>query len=208
MASLDSLEELLQEELKDLYDAEKQLTKALPKMSKKATARELKQAIDDHLQQTEQHVDRLEEVFDHLGIPAKGKKCKGMQNLIAEGDDMIGDAGEDASRDAVMIAAAQKVEHYEIAGYGTARTWATLLGKDDVAALLERTLEEEKEADQKLTSIAENVVNAAAAGEGEDETAEEEERGQRRVRGRQPRRVTARTARPAAADRTRGRRSR
>src|SRR5947209_17001582 len=140
MASMDSLNDLLQDELKDIYDAEKQLTKALPKLAKKATAEELKEAFEEHLRQTEEHVERLDQAFEHLGVPAKGKKCKGMQNLIAEGEDMIGDAEEDAVRDAVMIAAAQKVEHYEIAAYGTARTWATMLGQDDVASLLEQTL--------------------------------------------------------------------
>ena len=171
MATVDSLEALLQEELKDLYDAEKQLTKALPKMIKKATAEELRSAQDEHLAQTEQLVERLEQAFEQLGIPVRGRKCKGMQNLIAEGEEMIGEAEEDATRDAVMIAAAQKVEHYEISGYGTARTWASRLGNEDVAALLEETLEEEKEADQRLTEIAESLVNPAAAEEEGDATA-------------------------------------
>jgi ferritin-like metal-binding protein YciE len=166
MASLDSLDELLHEELKDIYDAEKQLTKALPKLAKKATASELKDAFEGHLRQTEDHVGRLEQVFEMLGVPARAKKCVGMKNLLAEGDEMIGEAEDDAARDAVMIAAAQKVEHYEIASYGTVRTWANLLGKTDIAALLEDTLEEEKEADQKLTGIAESFVNEAAAEEG------------------------------------------
>jgi ferritin-like metal-binding protein YciE len=194
MASMDTLSELLQDELKDIYDAEKQLTKALPKLAKKATAEELKEAFEEHLRQTEEHVERLEQAFEHLGIPAKGKKCKGMQNLIAEGEDMIGDAEEDAVRDAVMIAAAQKVEHYEIASYGTARTWANMLGQDDVASLLEQTLEEEKETDIKLTELAEGFVNQAAAEEG----GEDEEAPRRTVR-----RSTSRSARPAAADRKR-----
>ena len=201
MASLDSLDQLLREELKDLYDAEKQLTKALPKLVKKATASELKQAFEEHLHQTEQHVDRLEQVFEQLDQPVKGKKCTGMQNLIAEGEDMIGDAEEDATRDAVIIASAQKVEHYEIAAYGTLRTWASLLGKDDVASILEETLEEEKEADKKLTTIAETIVNQASAAEGEEEEGEEEEAP---GRGRQMRRASARTGRPAAADRLTG----
>jgi ferritin-like metal-binding protein YciE len=173
MASMDSLEELLQEELKDIYDAEKQLTKALPKMAKKATNEELREAIEEHLNQTMQHIERLEQAFEQLGMPARGKKCEGMQHLIAEGNEMVGDAEDDDARDAVMIAAAQKVEHYEIASYGTIRTWANLLGKNDVAALMEETLEEEKETDQRLTSIAEGFVNQAAA-EGEDEEAEEQ----------------------------------
>src|SRR5262245_18825826 len=145
MAQLDSLDALFEEELRDVYDAEKQLTKALPKMAKKASAEQLKDAFSEHLQQTEEHVDRLEQVFDLLERPARAKKCEGMKHLIAEGEEMIKEADDEATRDALMIAAAQKVEHYEIASYGTLRTWATLLGKDDVASLLEESLEEEKE---------------------------------------------------------------
>lgn len=196
MATLDSLETLLQDELKDIYDAEKQLTKALPKLAKKATADELRSAFEEHLRQTEQHMERLEQVFDQLGMPARGKTCKGMKNLIAEGKDMIDDAEDDATRDALMIAAAQKVEHYEMASYGTMRTWANLLGKRDVAGLLEDTLEEEKEADQRLTEIAESFVNEAAAG---GDTAEEAS--SRRMRG-----ARAGSRRAAAADRGRARR--
>jgi ferritin-like metal-binding protein YciE len=165
---MDSLDALLEEELKDIYDAEKQLTKALPKMAKKATSPELKDAIEEHLRQTEEQIERIEQVFEQLELPARGKKCLGMQNLIKEGEEMIGEAADDATRDAVMIASAQKVEHYEIAAYGTARTWANLLGHSDVASLLEQTLEEEKEADLKLTAIAESYVNEAAADEGEE----------------------------------------
>ena len=192
MASVDSLDSLLEEELKDLYDAEKQLTKALPKLAKKATSDELRQAIEEHLRQTEEHVERLEQVFEQLELPVKGKKCVGMKNLISEGDDMIGDAEEGPARDAVMIAAAQKVEHYEIASYGTVRTWASRLGHDEVASILEETLEEEKEADQKLTGIAESIVNPAAE-TGEDE---EEENGRSMRSG-----STARAGRQIAADR-------
>lgn len=197
MANLDSLEALLQDELRDMYDAEKQLTKALPKLAKKATADELREGFEEHLRQTEQHVERLEEVFEHMGMRARGKTCKGMKNLIAEGDDMIGDADDDATRDALMIAAAQKVEHYEIAGYGTLRTWATLLGKRDVASLLEQTLEEEKETDQKLTELAESFVNEAAARGDADE---EEETPRRMRNGR-----AGAIRRAAAADRGRKR---
>ena len=192
MANMESLEELLQEELKDMYDAEKQLTKALPKLAKKATTSDLKQAFEEHLQQTEQHVERLEQVFDQLGLPARGKTCKGMKNLINEGNDMIADADDDMTRDALMIGAAQKVEHYEIAAYGTMRTWANVLGHREVASILDDTLEEEKEADQKLTGIAESFVNQAAA---EDE--EEEEEPRKRTAGARA------TRRPAAADRIR-----
>ena len=191
MANMESLEELLQEELKDIYDAEKQLTKALPKLAKKATTPDLQDAFEEHLRQTEQHMERLEQVFDQLGMPVKGKTCKGMKNLIAEGNDMIADADDDATRDAIMIAAAQKVEHYEIAAYGTLRTWANVLGHREIASMLEDTLEEEKETDQKLTGIAEGFVNQAAT-EGE----EEEEPRKRTVGARASRR-------PAAADRNR-----
>jgi len=175
MPNMDSLEELLQDELKDIYDAEKQLTKALPKLAKKATAAELKTAFEEHLRQTERHVERVEEAFEQLGMPARGKKCEGMQHLISEGEKMIAEAEDDATRDALMIAAAQKVEHYEIATYGTLRTWANLLGKPEVAGLMEETLEEEKETDQNLTSIAESFVNQAAAEGDEEEDAEAEE---------------------------------
>jgi ferritin-like metal-binding protein YciE len=201
MPNMDSLEALLHEELKDLYDAEKQLTKALPKLAKKASSPELKQAMVDHLRQTEQHIGRIEQIFEQLELPARGKKCVGMQNLIKEGEEMIGEAEEDATRDAVMIASAQKVEHYEIASYGTARTWATVLGHDEVASLLEETLDEEKETDLKLTGIAESYVNQAAA----DEEDEEEESGMSgRGRERQARAVRGGIARrPLAADRGR-----
>jgi ferritin-like metal-binding protein YciE len=173
MAGIDSLETLMQEELKDIYDAEKQLTKALPKLAKKATADQLKTAFVEHLRETEQHIERLEQVFEQLEMPARGKKCEGMKNLIKEGEDMIAEAEDDATRDAVMIAAAQKVEHYEMAAYGTLRTWANVLGQTEAASLLEETLEEEKQADQKLTQIAETFVNQASAEEGEDEEAEQ-----------------------------------
>ena len=196
MANLDSLEALMQDELKDIYDAEKQLTKALPKLAKKASNEELRNGFEEHLQQTEQHMERLEQVFEQMGMPARGKTCKGMKNLIAEGEEMLREAEDDATRDALMIAAAQKVEHYEIAAYGTLRTWANLLGKDDVASILEETLEEEKETDQKLTEIAESFVNQAAANE-EDEEAN----APRRMKS-----ARAGSRRAAAADRGRGRR--
>jgi len=195
MANMVSLKDLMQDELRDIYDAEKQLTKALPKLAKKATNEQLREAIEQHLQETEGHVERLERVFQQLGMPAKGRKCEGMQHLIDEGTTRIGDADEDATRDAVMIASAQKVEHYEIATYGTLRTWANLLGHTEAASLLEETLEEEKQADQKLTQVAESFVNAQAAEEGgEDE--EETPARSRRGAGRSG-------AHPSAADRGR-----
>jgi ferritin-like metal-binding protein YciE len=202
---MDSLEGLFQEELKDIYDAEKQLTKALPKLAKKASSPELKEAFEEHLRQTEQHVERLEQVFEQMEMPARGKKCEGMKHLIAEGEDMMRDVEDDATRDALMIAAAQKVEHYEIASYGTIRTWATLLGHNEIAGIFEETLDEEKVTDDKLTQIAESFVNqqAAEAAEGAQAAGGDvTSRGRRHLPGR------ARTnARAAAADRSaRGRR--
>jgi ferritin-like metal-binding protein YciE len=193
MSGMDSLGDLLQDELKDIYDAEKQLTKALPKLARKASNEQLREALESHLQETETHIERIEQIFEQLDMPVRGKKCEGMQHLIAEGSDMISEAEEEGTRDAVMIAAVQKTEHYEIASYGTMRTWANLLGKSDIAAVLEETLEEEKAADQKLTAIAESFVNQEAAAEGEDD--EEEEAPARRA--------SARTGRSAAADRSR-----
>jgi ferritin-like metal-binding protein YciE len=193
MPSPDSLEELLHDELKDIYDAEKQLTKALPKLAKKASATELKNAFEEHLRQTERQVERLEQAFERLGMPARSKKCEGMRHLISEGEAMISEAEDDATRDAVMIASAQKVEHYEIATYGTLRTWATLLGKREVAALLEETLEEEKETDRTLTNIAESFVNEAAV-EGDQKVAGGTDR------KRASRAVSVRHARSTAAD--------
>jgi ferritin-like metal-binding protein YciE len=188
MPTLDSLSDLLEDEIKDIYDAEKQLTRALPKLAKKAAAQELKDAFEEHLQQTEEHIARLEQVFDQMGMPARGKKCEGMQHLIAEGNDMISEAEDDATRDALLIAAAQKVEHYEIAAYGTVRVWANLLGKSDVAALFDDTLEEEKETDAKLTQIAESFVNQQAANSEDDQ---EEEDQPRPARGASRRRAVA-----------------
>jgi ferritin-like metal-binding protein YciE len=202
MSSLDSLADLLQDEIKDIYDAEKQLTKVLPKLARKASNEQLKEALEAHLQETQGHIQRLEQVFEMMEMPVRGKKCEGMQHLIAEGSEMIADCDDDDTRDAVMIAAAQKCEHYEIASYGTIRTWATLLGHDDVAALFEETLEEEKEADQKLTRIAESFVNEAAIDTGDGEQ-EEEESSRSRGKARPSRTTSARAVRPVAADRGR-----
>ncbi len=201
MAGIDSLESLFQDELKDIYDAEKQITKALPKMIKKAGADELRTAFEDHLQQTEQQIERLEEVFEQLGMPARGKKCIGMQNLLKEGAEMMAEAEDDDTRDALMIAAAQKVEHYEIATYGTLRVWANLLGHADSAALFEETLDEEKETDQRLTAIAESFVNQAAADTDDAEDEEDEEAEPVARPQRMPARGAAAVAKQAAADR-------
>ena len=159
---MQSLDDLFVEQLRDLYDAEKQLVKALPKMAKAASARELQTAFEDHLEQTEGHVERLERIFDVLGKKPRGKTCEAMEGLIKEGGEMI-DANTDPSvRDAGLIAAAQRVEHYEMAGYGCLRTWARQLNQQDAADLIEQTFQEEKEADHKLTQIAESSVNMAA----------------------------------------------
>ena len=204
MPNLDSLEELFKDELKEIFDAEKQLTKALPKLAKKATSTELQTAFEDHLQETEMHVERLEQVFDQLGMAPRARASKAMRNLIAEGSDMIAEAEDDATRDALMIAAAQKVEHYEIAAYGTLRTWANVLGRRDAAGLLDETLDEEKQTDQRLTQIAESSINEAAAAHSREEEEEEEEE-----QDETPRRMRtgrARSRRMAAADRGRTRR--
>ena len=150
---LDSLETLFIEELRDLYSAENQLVKALPKMAKRARSEELKQAFEEHLELTKEHVERLDEIFEKLGKPAK------------EGSEVLEEHGEASVIDAALIAAAQKVEHYEIATYGTVRTWAEMLDQDNAVDLLQQTLDEESETDEKLTEIAESTINATAANE-------------------------------------------
>lgn len=162
MAKVATMDDLLLEELRDLYDAEKQLTKALPKMAKAASANELRAAFEDHLKQTQNHVGRLEQIFDMLDEKPTGKKCAAMTGLVKEGEDVVSEGDQSALRDAGIIAAAQKVEHYEIAGYGSARAHAQLLGHDEAVSLLEETLKEEKQADEKLNEIAENEVNEEA----------------------------------------------
>lgn len=168
MAAMEDLRDLLVDELRDIYDAEHRITKALPKMRKAAGSEELKEAFDMHLQETEGQIDRLEQIFDLLDEPAKRKKCEGILGLLEEGEEKMEEDAHQAVLDAALIASAQKVEHYEIASYGTLRTYAQLLGNDQVAALLEETLEEEKATDEKLTALAEAGINEAAA-EGEDE---------------------------------------
>lgn len=163
MSSITTLHELLIEEIKDLYDAERQLLKALPKMAKAATDPALKQSFMDHLEETQNHVTRLEAAFEWLSVPAEGKTCKAMQGLIEEGAEAINLHGPDAIRDALLIGAAQRVEHYEIAGYGTARSFAETVREFEIVDLLERTLEEEKTADEKLTGISRTVNEEANA---------------------------------------------
>lgn len=162
---VENLRELLVEELQDLYSAENQLTKALPKVAKAASDPMLKKAIESHLKETEGHVERLEKVFKKLDESPKGKTCAGMKGLISETDERIKEGAEDESvLDAGLIADAQRVEHYEISAYGTARTFAGLLGEKEIVHLLEETLKEEKAADAKLNQIAEGInVDAKAA---------------------------------------------
>lgn len=160
---INSLEDLLTDELKDLYSAENQLIKALPKMAKTAESRELRAAFEEHLRQTQKQAERIERVCKDLGVSPKGKKCVGMEALIEEGKEIMTNGKEVSAMEAGMIGAAQKVEHYEIAAYGTAVAHARQLGFNNVASILEKTLEEEKMTDEKLTRLAENQVNVQAA---------------------------------------------
>jgi ferritin-like metal-binding protein YciE len=159
---LDSLQTLYIEELRDLYNAENQLVKALPKMAKGASHQELKQAFEGHLEQTKEHVERLEEIFRRLEEKPTGKTCKAMKGLIEEGSEILEEDGDESVLDAALIGAAQRVEHYEIAAYGTVRTFANMLGEEEAAELLQETLDEEGEADKLLTELAESVVNVGA----------------------------------------------
>jgi ferritin-like metal-binding protein YciE len=168
------LKHLYVEELKDLYSAETQLVKALPKMAKAATSEELQTGFETHLEQTKGHVERLEEIFEALGESPKGKKCKGMEGLIKEGAEMIEEYIAPEELDAGLISAAQRVEHYEIAGYGCVSTYANLLGEEAAESLLRQTLEEEKETDEKLTELAGNI-NVEAMNSGEEEEVEKED---------------------------------
>ncbi|HEY7097712.1 MAG TPA: ferritin-like domain-containing protein [Terriglobales bacterium] len=165
-----ALKELYVDELRDLYSAENQLVKALPKMAKAAASDELRTAIEEHLEQTKEHVQRLEEIFELLDENPKGKKCAGMEGLIKEGSELMEEDFEEDVMDAGLIGAAQRVEHYEIAAYGTVRAFAELMGESDQASLLAETLEEEKQADAKLTEISQQVNMEA---QGSDEDAEE-----------------------------------
>jgi ferritin-like metal-binding protein YciE len=189
---MNTLRDLYIDELKDLWSAEKQLVKALPRMAKAANDPELSKAFLTHLRQTEQQVRRLEQVFEDLGESPRGKKCIGMEGLIEEGQELIKERPDPDVLDAGLIAKAQHIEHYEIAGYGTVRTYAQLLGSDRQAQLLQQTLDEEGETDKLLTQLAESSINIeAATAEGdEDEESEETTRG---ARGRSEREVSRRT---------------
>jgi ferritin-like metal-binding protein YciE len=160
---LQTLEDLFVHELRDLYSAENQLVKALPKMAKAASAPELKEGFEQHLEETKEQVSRLEEIFEMLGQKGKGVKCKAMEGLIEEGKEILEMDAEPEVADAALIGAAQKVEHYEIAGYGTARTFAQVLGHEKAVKLLQQTLDEEAATDKKLTELAESIVNPQAA---------------------------------------------
>lgn len=159
--SVGTMDELLLDELKDLYSAEKQITKSLPRLVKAATSPELKQAFESHLEETEGQVQRLDRVFEILGKSAKGKKCHGMEGVLEEGAEVLEETAKGPVRDAALISAAQRVEHYEMAGYGCVREYAQILGQKDIASLLDATLKEEEAADKKLGMIAKKV-NAAA----------------------------------------------
>ena len=161
---METLQDVYIEELRDLYDAEQQLLKALPKMAKAATSPELKSAFEEHLEITQGQVNRLDQVFDKLGEKPKGKKCEAMKGLIEEAKERMGEDIDEEALDVSLIVAAQKVEHYEIAGYGSVRCFAELLNRDEEADLLQETLDEEKDADDRLTDLAENSINVEAMG--------------------------------------------
>jgi ferritin-like metal-binding protein YciE len=167
----DSLRKLYIDELKDIYSAEKQLTKALPKMAKAASSDELRQGFEEHLEQTQGHVERLDEIFSQLNAKATGKKCMGMEGLVKKGAEIMGEDFSEDVMDAALISAAQRVEHYEIAAYGTVIAYANLLGESEQAELLQETLAEEKETDQKLTQLSEQInVQANEGGAGKKGT--------------------------------------
>ena len=187
--SADNLREALVEEIRDLYNAEKQLLKALPKMAKGASSDELRDAFESHFEETEGHVTRLERVFELLEEKPRGKHCAGIAGIIEEGSDVLQEDMEDAVLDACLIASGQRAEHYEMAAYGTAIAWSEALELGDVAQLLRETLAEEKAADKKLSALAESGINqAATAGESEEE----------RTKKKRPRPVRSRSRQPAA----------
>ena len=196
--TITTLEDLLVDQVRDLYDAEKQLVKALPKMAKAATSDELQQAIQTHLEETKNQVSRLERVFEELDAPAKGKPCKGMKGLVEEGGEVLDEDAEEPLNDLALIAAAQRVEHYEISAYGTARAIAEQIGQDSVASLLEETEEEEKAADSKLNEIASELMGQARNGRGEMDGQGEMEEGEEEVQSKPARRASGAGTRRAA----------
>ena len=200
MAGMNTLADLFQDELRDVYDAEKRILKALPKMAKAASDEQLRDAFTQHLEETRGQVERLEQVFASLDQKPKGKRCMGMEGIIAEGAELMEEDGEESVLDAGLIASAQRVEHYEITAYGTLMAWAKQLGYQEALELLGENEREEKEADEKLTEIAEGIINQQASAASGDEEEEED----RPARGR----ATARkgSARPMARAADRGRR--
>jgi ferritin-like metal-binding protein YciE len=174
---MSNLQDAFVEELRDLYNAETQLLKALPKLARAATSPDLRAAFEEHLEETRGHKERLERVFEGLGMKPKSKMCEGIKGIITEGEETLKQDAEEATMDAAIIGAAQKAEHYEIATYGTVRAWAQFLGLEEAGRLLNETLKEEEAADKKLTQLAEahiNAMAAAVAGEGEEEEEHEE----------------------------------
>ena len=199
--SADNLREALVEEIRDLYNAEKQLLKALPKMAKGASNDELRDAFESHLEETEGHVTRLERVFELLDEKPRGKHCAGMAGIIEEGSDVLQEDMEDAVLDACLIASGQRAEHYEMAAYGTSIAWAKALDLGEVAKVLQETLNEEKAADEKLSALAESGINeAATAGESEDEMDAEEGAAKAHSRSPEPPSAAARSAADRSAN--------
>jgi ferritin-like metal-binding protein YciE len=190
---VNSLQELYVDELKDLYDAENQIIKALPKMIDAASSEELQNALTEHLEVTREQAKRIEQIFQNMGEKLKAEKCKGMEGVIREGAEILSEDMDENVKDAAIISAAQRVEHYEMAGYGTVRTWANLLGESEAEELLQETLDEEKEADEKLNELAEQINVQAEAGGGEEEEAETRTTSQQR----RPKKSSSRSRRAA-----------
>jgi ferritin-like metal-binding protein YciE len=190
---VNSLQELYVDELKDLYDAENQIIKALPKMIDAASSEELQNALTEHLEVTREQAKRIEQIFQNMGEKLKAEKCKGMEGVIREGAEILSEDMDENVKDAAIISAAQRVEHYEMAGYGTVRTWANLLGESEAEELLQETLDEEKEADEKLNELAEQINVQAEAGGGEEEEAETRATSQQR----RPKKSSSRSRRAA-----------
>jgi ferritin-like metal-binding protein YciE len=191
MAAASTLHDAFIDELRDTYDAEKQLTKALPKLAKAASSSELRNAFEKHLEETRGHVTRLEQVFESIDEPAKGKHCEGIAGIVEEGKSIMEEDFEDSTMDACLVAAGQRAEHYEMAAYGTLVAWARAMGHVEAADLLQQTLEEEKAADKKLTALAEDGINhdaAELAHQNDEEDEEDEEQATRRpaARSRRP----------------------
>jgi len=194
-----NLRDALVDEIRDIYNAEKQIVKALPRIVKGVTSDELSEALQSHLKETQGHVTRLERVFELLDEKARGKQCAGMEGILEEGSQALEEDAEDSVKDAMLIAGCQRVEHYEITAYGTCIAWAQALGLDEVAEVLEETLAEEKAADEKLSAIAESGINeAATAGESEDDMEGDEDRDSRSTNETDAESVSARSASSAS----------